>query len=149
MWLTAICTPLTPRPEQSRQSVQPQRQCSPQTVFSRAVFGLGNHAVLHSWFRHSRSDSIKPQPCHRPSHRQLTRCISSILPRGRPPPNGVPLTLSGSGYNGFVGSGYVGGTLYGFTASGQEYSIDPATGIAIFAVNTNPLTPIIAARASQ
>jgi hypothetical protein len=42
----------------------------------------------------------------------------------------VQVTVSGSGVNEFVGSAFVGGTLYGFTSGGQEYSIDPASGAA-------------------
>jgi hypothetical protein len=61
------------------------------------------------------------------------------------------LTISGSGgagVNEFVGSAFVNGTLYGFTSGGQEYTIDPATGIATFVANTtqaNTAVSIVAA----
>jgi hypothetical protein len=50
--------------------------------------------------------------------------------------------------NEFVGSAFVGGTLYGFTSGGKEYTIDPATGIATFVANTtqaNTAVSIVAA----
>ncbi len=72
-----------------------------------------------------------------------------IDPTGNTQTSSVMVSVNSSHTNGFVGSASVGGTLYGFTASGQEYSIDPATGVATFVVNTNPLTPIIAAGSSQ
>ena len=46
------------------------------------------------------------------------------------------VTINGSGVNAFVGSAFVGGALYGFTAGGQEYAINPATGVAKFLTNT-------------
>jgi hypothetical protein len=49
-----------------------------------------------------------------------------------------PITVGGSPVNGFVGSAFVNGTLYGFTADGHEYSIDPATGIATLLKSTTP-----------
>jgi large repetitive protein len=49
------------------------------------------------------------------------------------------VTVSGSGVNEFVGSTFVGGTLYGFTSAGQEYSIIPATGVATFLTDTTAL----------
>ncbi|HET8922410.1 MAG TPA: Ig-like domain repeat protein [Candidatus Acidoferrum sp.] len=57
------------------------------------------------------------------------------------------VTISGSGVNAFVGSAFVGGTLYGFTATagGQEYAINPATGVATFLTNT---TAVISAGGS-
>ena len=61
----------------------------------------------------------------------------------------VAVAVGGSPTNGFVGSAFVSGTLYGFTAGGGEYSIIPGTGIATLMVNTNPLTPIVAAGSSQ
>jgi Bacterial Ig-like domain (group 3)/Putative Ig domain len=59
------------------------------------------------------------------------------------------VTVSGSGVNAFVGSTFVGGTLYGFasTSGGQEYTIDPGTGVATFLKNTT--VPIIGAGSSQ
>jgi hypothetical protein len=46
------------------------------------------------------------------------------------------VTISGSDVNAFVGSAFVNGTLYGFTADGHEYVIDPATGAATLPKNT-------------
>jgi hypothetical protein len=46
------------------------------------------------------------------------------------------VTVNGLGVNAFVGSAFVNGTLYGFTANGKEYTIDPATGMATFVANT-------------
>jgi len=60
-----------------------------------------------------------------------------------------PVTISNSGVNSFVGSAFVGGTLYGFTADGKEYSIAPATGVATFLTNTTPAVPILGAGSSQ
>jgi hypothetical protein len=60
------------------------------------------------------------------------------------------VTISGSGVNAFVGSTFVGGALYGFTSvgsGGQEYAINPATGVATFLNNTT--APIIGAGSSQ
>ena len=51
----------------------------------------------------------------------------------------VKVTVNGSGVNEFVGSTFVGGTLYGFTSDGQEYSINPANGMATFRVDTTAL----------
>jgi len=72
-----------------------------------------------------------------------------IDPTGQAPTSTVVITVSGSPTNGFVGSASVGGTLYGFTTGGQEYSINPATGVATLVANTNPVTPIVAAGSSQ
>jgi hypothetical protein len=60
-----------------------------------------------------------------------------------------PVTVNGSGVNEFAGSTFVGGTLYGFTSTsgGQEYTIDPGTGVATFVTNTT--VPIIGAGSSQ
>jgi len=60
-----------------------------------------------------------------------------------------PVTISGSGVNAFVGSAFVGGTLYGFTptSGGQEYTIDPGTGVATLVTNTT--VPIVGAGSSQ
>jgi hypothetical protein len=59
----------------------------------------------------------------------------------------------GSGVNEFVGSAFVGGTLYGFTSGGQEYTINPATGVATFVTNvtnqTNTPVAIFGAGSSQ
>jgi hypothetical protein len=60
-----------------------------------------------------------------------------------------PVTISGSGVNTFIGSTFVGGTLYGFTANGKEYSIAPATGVATFLTNTTPTVSILGAGSSQ
>ncbi|HEY6274130.1 MAG TPA: Ig-like domain repeat protein [Terriglobales bacterium] len=62
---------------------------------------------------------------------------------------GVQLTVSGSGVNGFVGSAYVGGTLYGFTNTGQEYTINTGTGAATSSTNITPVTTIVGAGDSQ
>jgi len=59
------------------------------------------------------------------------------------------VTVSGSGVNTFVGSAFVGGTLYGFTAGGQEYTINPATGVATLLTGTTATAPILAAASSQ
>ena len=59
------------------------------------------------------------------------------------------VTVSGLGVNAFVGSAFVGGTLYGFTSAGQEYTINPATGVATSVANTTPTTAIIGAGSSQ
>jgi hypothetical protein len=62
----------------------------------------------------------------------------------------VQVTVNGSGVNELVGSAFVGGTLYGFTSGGQEYTINPATGVATSPpVNTTPTTAIIGAGSSQ
>ena len=61
----------------------------------------------------------------------------------------VPVTVNGLGVNEFVGSAFVGGKLYGFTAGGQEYTIDPGTGVATSGANTTPTTAIIGAGSSQ
>jgi hypothetical protein len=53
--------------------------------------------------------------------------------------------VNGSGANGFVGSTFVGGTLYGFTTNGNEYSIDPVSGVATPVANTTPTTAIVGA----
>jgi hypothetical protein len=58
-----------------------------------------------------------------------------------------PVTVSGSGVNAFVGSTFVGGTLYGFTSDGKEYAINPATGVATVPANTT--VPIVGAGSSQ
>jgi len=60
-----------------------------------------------------------------------------------------PVTISATPANGFVGSAFVGGKLYGFTAGGQEYTIDPGTGAAASVANTTPTTAIIGAGSSQ
>jgi hypothetical protein len=46
------------------------------------------------------------------------------------------VTVNGSGVNAFVGSAFVNGTLYGFTADGHEYVIDLAAGAATLPKNT-------------
>jgi hypothetical protein len=61
---------------------------------------------------------------------------------------GVQVSVDGLGVNEFVGSAFVGGTLYGFTSGGKEYTIDPATGMATFVANTtqaNTAVSVIAA----
>jgi hypothetical protein len=58
-----------------------------------------------------------------------------------------PATVDGSGVNKFVGSAFVGGTLYGFAADGKEYSLNPANGVATFMTNT--AVPILGAGSSQ
>jgi hypothetical protein len=58
------------------------------------------------------------------------------------------VTVNGLGVNEFAGSAFVGGTLYGFTSDGKEYTIDSASGIATFVANTtlaNTAESIIAA----
>jgi hypothetical protein len=55
------------------------------------------------------------------------------------PASGTTTTIGQVSVNGFVGSAFVGGKLYGFTfngINGQEYSINPATGVATFVTNT-------------
>jgi hypothetical protein len=47
-----------------------------------------------------------------------------------------PFLISGTTAN-FVGSTFVAGVLYGFTADGKEYSIDPTSGTATFHANTS------------
>jgi hypothetical protein len=59
------------------------------------------------------------------------------------------VTVSGLGVNAFVGSAFVGGTLYGFTSGGQEYTINPATGVATVLTSTTATAPILAAASSQ
>jgi hypothetical protein len=55
------------------------------------------------------------------------------------PTTGLTTTIGPVSVNGFVGSTFVGGTLYGFTSDGQEYSINPANGMATFRVDTTAL----------
>ncbi len=50
-----------------------------------------------------------------------------------------PVTVSGSVVNEFAGSTFVGGKLYGFTTNGQEYTINPTSGVATFVTNTTQL----------
>jgi large repetitive protein len=60
----------------------------------------------------------------------------------------VQVSVDGLSVNEFVGSAFVGGTLYGFTSGGKEYTIDPATGMATFVANTtqaNTAVSVIAA----
>jgi hypothetical protein len=52
------------------------------------------------------------------------------------PTTGATTTIGQVSVNGFVGSAFVGGMLYGFTAGEQEYAINPATGVATFLTNT-------------
>jgi putative N-acetylmannosamine-6-phosphate epimerase len=60
-----------------------------------------------------------------------------------------PFAISGSTGN-FVGSTFVGGTLYGFTANGKEYSVDPTSGAATFLKSIAPAgTSIVGAGSSQ
>jgi len=47
-----------------------------------------------------------------------------------------PITVGGVGVNRFVGSAFVGGTLYAFTYDGQEYTINLSTGVATLVTNT-------------
>jgi hypothetical protein len=47
-----------------------------------------------------------------------------------------PVTIGGNNVNAFVGSASVGGTLYGFTTNGKEYSINTTGGVATFLANT-------------
>jgi hypothetical protein len=80
-----------------------------------------------------------PPPCSAPT----TDSLYQVDPAsGTTTPIG-PITIAGSSSNGFVGSAFVGGTLYGFTSGGQEYTIDPTTGVATFLTNTT--APILAA----
>jgi Bacterial Ig-like domain (group 3) len=57
------------------------------------------------------------------------------------------VNISNSGVNAFVGSTFVGGTLYGFTSDGKEYAINPGTGVATVLANTT--VPIVGAGSSQ
>jgi hypothetical protein len=68
------------------------------------------------------------------------------------------IAVNGSGVNQFVGSAFVGGTLYGFTTGGQEYSISlspvngnvNATLLHNITSTTNTATaPIVGAGSSQ
>jgi hypothetical protein len=76
----------------------------------------------------------------------FTDTLYQINPTNGATTTGVQVTISGSGVDAFVGSAFVGGTLYGFT-SGQEYAINPATGVATVLANTT--VPIVAAGSSQ
>jgi hypothetical protein len=60
--------------------------------------------------------------------------------------SGVSLTVSGSAINGFIGSSYVGGTLYGFS-TGQEYTVNTITGVATPVASTT--VPIVGAGSGQ
>jgi hypothetical protein len=77
----------------------------------------------------------------------FTDTLYQINPTSGATTPGVQVTISGSGVNSFVGSTFVGGTLYGFTSDGKEYAINPATGVATFLTNTT--APIIGAGSSQ
>jgi hypothetical protein len=57
----------------------------------------------------------------------------------------VQVTISGNPVNALAGSTFVGGTLYGFTTNGKEYSIDPVSGVATPVANTTPTTAIVGA----
>jgi hypothetical protein len=74
--------------------------------------------------------------------------LYQINPRDGTTTTGVQMIVNGLGVNKFVGSAFVGGTLYGFTSGGQEYTIDLASGVATFVANTtqaNTAVSIIAA----
>jgi hypothetical protein len=79
----------------------------------------------------------------------FTDTLYQINPTSGATTTGVQVTISGSGVNAFVGSAFVGGTLYGFTSTsgGQEYTIDPGTGVATLVANTT--VPIVGAGSSQ
>jgi glutamine cyclotransferase len=62
--------------------------------------------------------------------------LYAIDPTSGATTNGIQVTVNGSPVNAFVGSAFVNGTLYGFTADGKEYTIDPASGVATFVANT-------------
>ena len=59
------------------------------------------------------------------------------------------VTVKSSAVNEFVGSAFVGSTLYGFTSGGQEYTLDTTSGVATFLANTTPTTAIFGAGSSQ
>jgi hypothetical protein len=90
-----------------------------------------------------------PTPCSAP----MTDTVYQINPDGTSAASPVTITVNGSGVNEFVGSAFVGGTLYGFTSGGKEYTIDTTAtstaGAATFVVNTVPATSIIGAGSSQ
>jgi glutamine cyclotransferase len=65
-----------------------------------------------------------------------TDTLYAIDPTNGNTTTGVQVTVNGAGVNAFVGSAFVNGTLYGFTADGHEYVIDPATGAATLPKNT-------------
>jgi hypothetical protein len=72
----------------------------------------------------------------------FTDTLYQINPTNGATTPGVQVTIygsNGSGVNEFVGSTFVGGVLYGFTSGGQEYTINPATGVATFVTNTTVL----------
>ena len=75
--------------------------------------------------------------------------LYQIDPTNQAAPTNVQVTINGAGVNAFIGSTFVAGTLYGFTSGGQEYTIDPATGVATSLVNTTPTTAILGAGSSQ
>jgi glutamine cyclotransferase len=79
----------------------------------------------------------------------FTDTLYQINPTSGATTTGVQVTIGGSGVNAFVGSTFVGGKLYGFIAGGQEYTIDPGTGVATSVANTTPTTAIIGAGSSQ
>jgi glutamine cyclotransferase len=66
----------------------------------------------------------------------FTDMLYAIDPTSGATTNGIQVTVNGSPVNAFVGSAFVNGTLYGFTADGKEYTIDPASGVATFVANT-------------
>jgi hypothetical protein len=97
----------------------------------------GSASVLYYTIGYSGASCSTPMP----------DTLYQINPKDGTTTAGVQVTVDSS-VNEFVGSAFVGGTLYGFTSSGQEYTIDPATGIATVVANTtqaNTAVSIIAA----
>jgi hypothetical protein len=56
-----------------------------------------------------------------------------------------PIRIGNTPANGFVGSAFVGGKLYGFTVNGAEYVINPTTGGATSKVDLAPAIAIVGA----
>jgi putative N-acetylmannosamine-6-phosphate epimerase len=76
--------------------------------------------------------------------------LYQINPKDGTTTTGVPITIGASGVNKFVGSAFVGTTLYGFTSDGNEYTIDPTSGAATLLKSITPAgTSILGAGSSQ
>jgi hypothetical protein len=108
--------------------------CSPDSSLS------GSADTLYYTIGYSGANCTSPMP----------DTLYQINPKDGTATAGVQVTVVPSGVNEFVGSAFVGGTLYGFTSGGKEYTIDPATGVATFVANTtqaraNAVVSIIAA----
>jgi Bacterial Ig-like domain (group 3) len=77
----------------------------------------------------------------------LADTLYEINPSNGSPAAG-PFTINGSTSD-FVGSTFVGGTLYGFTTDGKEYSIDPTSGTATLLKTITPAGTSIVGAGSQ